>query len=249
MPHVETAPEVLEPGEVRLGGRQQEVVGGRPEDDAVLDDEAAVVAPERVLGATRGAGADVAGEHAGEVALRVATVDAVLEQRRRVEQPGGVADREVLGLLRHLVLRRGQVVRPVLPEARLVQGAGPLVERRRPDHAVASCRGRRRVAAMYASRNVRHVGGADRRRTVRAAALAYPSPVALYDLTDPGDLVAPVLIAAMDGWVDAGSAATARRGRARRRRRRRRHLRRRRAVRLSGSASRPSRSSTASCPS
>jgi hypothetical protein len=32
--------------------------------------------------------------------------------------------------------------------------------------------------------------------------------VAIYDLSDPGDLVAPVLIAAMDGWVDAGSAAT-----------------------------------------
>jgi len=32
--------------------------------------------------------------------------------------------------------------------------------------------------------------------------------VAIYELTDPGDLVAPVLIAAMDGWVDAGTAAT-----------------------------------------
>ncbi len=32
--------------------------------------------------------------------------------------------------------------------------------------------------------------------------------MAIYDLTDPGDLVAPVLIAAMDGWVDAGTAAT-----------------------------------------
>lgn len=36
----------------------------------------------------------------------------------------------------------------------------------------------------------------------------YPSAVAIYELTDPGDLVAPVLIAAMDGWVDAGTAAT-----------------------------------------
>lgn len=32
--------------------------------------------------------------------------------------------------------------------------------------------------------------------------------MAIYELTDPGDLVAPVLIAAMDGWVDAGTAAT-----------------------------------------
>lgn len=32
--------------------------------------------------------------------------------------------------------------------------------------------------------------------------------VSLYELTDPGDLVAPTLVAAFDGWVDAGSAAT-----------------------------------------
>jgi hypothetical protein len=32
--------------------------------------------------------------------------------------------------------------------------------------------------------------------------------VSLYTLDDPGDLVAPTLLAAFDGWVDAGSAAT-----------------------------------------
>jgi proteasome assembly chaperone (PAC2) family protein len=32
--------------------------------------------------------------------------------------------------------------------------------------------------------------------------------VALYRLTEPRDLVAPTMIAAFDGWVDAGSAAT-----------------------------------------
>jgi len=37
----------------------------------------------------------------------------------------------------------------------------------------------------------------------------YPSGVNLYTLTDPGDLVAPTFVAAFDGWVDAGSAATA----------------------------------------
>ena len=41
-----------------------------------------------------------------------------------------------------------------------------------------------------------------------AAIVAYPSGVSLYSLTDPGDLVAPTLVAAFDGWVDAGSAAT-----------------------------------------
>jgi hypothetical protein len=38
---------------------------------------------------------------------------------------------------------------------------------------------------------------------------AYPVAVSLYTLDDPGNLDAPVLVAAMDGWVDAGSAATA----------------------------------------
>ena len=32
--------------------------------------------------------------------------------------------------------------------------------------------------------------------------------VSLYRLTDPGDLVAPTLVAAFDGWIDAGSAST-----------------------------------------
>ena len=30
----------------------------------------------------------------------------------------------------------------------------------------------------------------------------------LYRLTDPGDLIAPILVAAFDGWIDAGSAST-----------------------------------------
>jgi len=32
--------------------------------------------------------------------------------------------------------------------------------------------------------------------------------VSLFDLRDPGDLVAPLLVASFDGWVDAGAAAT-----------------------------------------
>ena len=38
--------------------------------------------------------------------------------------------------------------------------------------------------------------------------VAYPSRVSLCTLHDPGDLVAPTVVAAFDGWVDAGSAAT-----------------------------------------
>jgi hypothetical protein len=40
------------------------------------------------------------------------------------------------------------------------------------------------------------------------AAVAYPSRVSLYTLADPVPLLAPTIVAAFDGWVDAGSAAT-----------------------------------------
>lgn len=40
------------------------------------------------------------------------------------------------------------------------------------------------------------------------AAVAYPWDVSLYRLDEPHDLIAPSLVAAFDGWVDSGSAAT-----------------------------------------
>lgn len=41
-----------------------------------------------------------------------------------------------------------------------------------------------------------------------ATSVAYPCVVSLYTLDDRHDLIAPVMVAAFDGWVDAGSAAT-----------------------------------------
>jgi hypothetical protein len=38
--------------------------------------------------------------------------------------------------------------------------------------------------------------------------LAYPSDVALYDFDDPGPLDRPTIVAALDGWIDAGGAST-----------------------------------------
>jgi len=50
----------------------------------------------------------------------------------------------------------------------------------------------------------RPAGAAETRRQ----ASPYNPAVSLYDLHDPGDLVAPILVASFDGWVDAGTAST-----------------------------------------
>jgi len=43
---------------------------------------------------------------------------------------------------------------------------------------------------------------------MRAWQASYASPHVLMQIENADDLVSPVLIAALDGWVDAGSAAT-----------------------------------------
>ena len=102
---------VLEVGEVRLGAGEEVLVLAGVQDDAVLDDEAAIVEPARVLRVAGRACADVAGEDAGEERLRVLAGDPVLVERARVEQAGRVADREVLELVRHLVAVGREVAR------------------------------------------------------------------------------------------------------------------------------------------
>ena len=123
-PDVEPADELLEVGQVRLGRGEHELVGPVAQDHPVLDDEAAVVAPDRVLGVTRRRSVRMSRARTpARKRSASGTVDPVLVQRRGVEQAGRVADREVLELLRHLVAGGGQVARPVLPQARLVERA------------------------------------------------------------------------------------------------------------------------------
>jgi hypothetical protein len=128
-PDVVAADAILEIGEVRLGAGQQELVLAESEDHAVLDDEAAVVEPAGVLGVARLAGTDVAGEDTGQKILSALAGDAVLVERARVEEPGRIADREVLELVGHLVAVRSEMAGPVAPELRPVQGVRSLVER------------------------------------------------------------------------------------------------------------------------
>ncbi len=99
---------VGEVGEVRLGRGQQVLVLARVEDDPVLDDEAAIVEPDRVLRLTGGATPDVACQDPGQERLGILARDPVLVERTRVEDPGGVADREVLELVGHLVAVGGE---------------------------------------------------------------------------------------------------------------------------------------------
>ena len=111
----------LEPG--------REVHGVELVEEAALGgDEAPVVAPGRVLGMPGLARANIPGEHTGQEPFRVRTVDPVLVERRRVEYPGAVADREVFELVRHLVPVGREVARPVAPQAGLVERAGSVVE-------------------------------------------------------------------------------------------------------------------------
>jgi hypothetical protein len=128
------ADEVLEVAEVRFGGGEEELVRAVAEHDAVLVDVAAVVAPDRVLGLAGLAAPDVAGEHARQVALGIGPGDPVLVQRRGVEHADRVADRDVLELLRHLVLVDDEVAGPMTPERGLVGGRHALVERRLSQH-------------------------------------------------------------------------------------------------------------------
>jgi len=62
------------------------------------------------------------------------------------------------------------------------------------------------IVARYIRAVVRHVK--TWRRGTPGSSTRYPVAVALYRLVDHPDLIAPTLIAAFDGWVDSGSAAT-----------------------------------------
>ena len=138
--HRQPAHPVGEPGEIRLRRRQQEFVRCAVLDDAVLEHEPAFVEPGRVVGVPGRTTADVARQHAREEPLRVPPRDAVLVQRRGVEDADAVPDREVLELVRRLVARHDHVPGPVLPQAGVVQRAGPLVERRGADHRARAYR-------------------------------------------------------------------------------------------------------------
>src|SRR5262245_42723098 len=78
--------------EVRPRGGQEELIVGVAEEHAILQHEAALVAPHAVLRVPRPALSDVPGENPGQEMFGVATADPVLEQRRRVEYADSVTN-------------------------------------------------------------------------------------------------------------------------------------------------------------
>ena len=84
-------------------------------------------------------------------------------------------------------------------------GVRPTGARQRSDRGRRAGGDRRRVAIL-GDPTRRLVHGAGRRGPV--SPWPYPCGVTIYHLDDAADLVAPSLVAAFDGWVDAGSAAT-----------------------------------------
>ena len=128
-PHA--APELLEPRQRRPRRGQEELVGRVPEHHPVVHDVPVVVAPRRVVRLARPARLDVAHQRPGQQPLGVRPGDEVLVERRGVEDPDRVPDREVLVLRCMGVAQRRQRPLPVRVEPLVVELAQPRVERSR----------------------------------------------------------------------------------------------------------------------
>ena len=110
-----------EPAEARIGGGPAILLLAQPRHRPVIDDLAVLVAPRRVTDLADRHALDVAGDDAIDEPRRVRSADAVLEQRRDVDQRGRVADRVVLVLVVRFVCADGVVPRPVAIIQRLAE--------------------------------------------------------------------------------------------------------------------------------
>ncbi len=99
-------------------GHRQVVVGGKAVGEQVVQDPAALVAQQRILGAAHGEGVDVVGQQALEQVARAGAAGLDLAHVGDVEDAGGAPYGEVLGadalrvLHRHLPSGEGHELRP-----------------------------------------------------------------------------------------------------------------------------------------
>ena len=131
-----SSPAALSSSQRRFGSAEvmRNVLLVEARDRAVVEHLAGGVAPGRVQDLADTARGDVARDDAIEQARRVAPADAVLVERRDVEQRRRAADRVVLALVRELVRARDDVARPAPPRMAHAQRGGARVKRRRSQH-------------------------------------------------------------------------------------------------------------------
>jgi hypothetical protein len=125
----------------KASGREQVLRLPDAKQHTVLEHVATVVTPDLILGMTDGTGRRIAGEHPGQISLRIASADAVLVERRGVEHPHAIAHRKVFEFLGEVVLLGHEIAGPVTPQPRGVGSFDPVVKRCRLDHGHIVCRG------------------------------------------------------------------------------------------------------------
>src|SRR5215210_57589 len=118
-----------EPAEAWIGGSPAEPRLSQPRHRPVVDHAAVLVAPRCVEDLADSHLADVASDHPVDEARRAGAGDGVLEQRRNVDQGGGVANDVVLVLVMPFVRARRVVARPFPVIEAFAQRERPLMDR------------------------------------------------------------------------------------------------------------------------
>ena len=104
---------LLEPAEAGIGGGPAIFVFAEAGDGAVVDDFALGIAPAAVDDLADGDFIDVAGDDTVDQLGGVGSGDEVFEERRDVDERGGIADGVVFVLVRHFVDADGVIARPL----------------------------------------------------------------------------------------------------------------------------------------
>src|SRR3989449_7860082 len=126
---VQSHSRVLEPFQIRLRGRHPE--GAIPEipERAVVDRLAAFIAPRCVVDLSLREFRSIARDDLVHEVQGILPVDAVLVERRNIEQSRGVADRVILHLWNEGVRRGGKITGPSSPFPAVAQSRGSRMKR------------------------------------------------------------------------------------------------------------------------